>query len=173
VTMASAYGPINQNAYIVDDMDTAIGYWTRVMRVGPFLKFPKLVFETADLRGQPFVPDFEAAIAYSGHLMIELIKPIGPSIFLEFAAAGRTGVQHVAAFSEDLEAAQAEIERRGGRRVQGGGFADGSRIAYFEMGGPDSIILEIAQLMPPVLALFEAIKAAGLAWDGVTPTMSL
>jgi hypothetical protein len=171
--MPSAYGPINQNAYIVGDIDAGIAYWTRVMHVGPFLKFPKLVFETADFRGRPFVPEFDAAIAYSGDLMIELIKPIGPSIFREFAQAGRTGVQHVAAFSDDLGAAAAEIERRGGRRVQGGSFADGSRIAYFEMGGPDSVVLEIAQLMPPVRALFDAIKAAGAAWDGETPTMSL
>ena len=166
------YGPIIQNAFIVDDIDRAIAYWTRVMQVGPFFKFPEIVFEEADFRGRPHKPDFAAAIAYSGDLMIELIKPRGPSIFSEFQDAGRTGVHHLAAFADDLADAAADLESRGGRRVQGGRLADGSSIAYFEMGGPEPSVLEIAVLMPGPKALFAAIKAAGADWDGRTPTVS-
>lgn len=166
------YGPINQNAFIVTSMDAGIDYWTRVMQIGPFFRFPKLVFAQADYRGQPQVPDFEAAIAYSGDLMIELIKPNGPSIFKEFLDAGGAGVQHFAAFTDDLKAASSAIETRGGKRVQGGSFADGSSIAYFDMGGPQPSILEIACLKPEVLGLFSAIKAAAAAWDGTTRTVS-
>jgi hypothetical protein len=168
-----AHGPINQTAYIVADIDSGIDYWTRVMRVGPFFKFPKLEFQSADYRGQALDLDFDAAIAYSGELMIELIRPRGPSIFREFADGGRTGVQHIGAFADDMAAASASLEQRGGRRVQGGSFADGSRIAYFDMGGRESLIFEVAQLMPPVQQLFGAVKAAGAVWDGVTPTLSL
>ena len=166
------YGPIIQNAFIVDDMDAAISYWTQVMQVGPFFKFPEIVFEEADFRGRPHKPDFGAAIAYSGDLMIELIRPQGPSIFSEFAAAGHTGVHHFAAFADDLGVAAAAIEARGGRRVQGGRLVDGSSIAYFEMGGPAPSVLEIACLSPAALGLFDAIKAAGANWDGRTPTVS-
>lgn len=168
-----AHGAINQTAYIVPDIDSGIDYWTRVMRVGPFFKFPRLEFQSADYRGRALDPDFEAAIAYSGELMIELIRPKGPSIFKEFADAGRKGVQHIGAFTDDMVAATAALEKRGGRRVQGGSFADGSCIAYFDMGGRESVIFEVALLMPPVRALFSAVKAAGAAWDGVTSTLSL
>lgn len=168
-----AHGPINQTAYVVPDIDSGVDYWTRVMRVGPFFKFPKLQFQSADYRGQSLNLDFEAAIAYSGELMVELIRPDGPSIFREFAEARRTGVQHIGAFTDDMVAAAAALEKRGGRRVQGGSFADGSCIAYFDMGGRESVIFEVARLMPPVQALFSAVKAAGAAWDGVTPTLSL
>jgi catechol 2,3-dioxygenase-like lactoylglutathione lyase family enzyme len=166
------YGPIIQNAFIVPDIDAAIDYWTGVMRVGPFFKFPKIEFSVADFRGKPQVPNFEAAIAYSGDLNIELIKPIGPSIFKEFLDAGRKGVQHVAAFVEDMQVAQAAIQAVGGKRVQGGTVADGSMIAYFEMGGAENVVLEIAYLKPPALGLFAAVKQAGASWDGATKILS-
>lgn len=167
----SAIGPINQNAFVVPDMDAGIRYWTSVMGVGPFFKFPKIVFREADYRGKRVLLDYEAAIAFSGKLSIELIKPNGPSIFMEFLDAGRTGVQHVCAFTDDFRAAEREISSRGGKRVQGGNFADGSELAYFDMGGPDPSILEIAYLKPPVLELFAAIEAAGAAWDGGSKTI--
>jgi hypothetical protein len=170
--MKPSYGPINQNAFIVTNIDTGIDYWTRTMQVGPFFRFPNIVFESADYRGQTFEPAFDAAIAYSGDLMIELIRPRGPSIFQEFLDAGRTGVQHFAAFADDLSLAAEAIARRGGKRVQGGKFTDGSCLAYFDMGGPEPSILEIAQLSPAILGLFGAIKAAAAAWDGGTPTVT-
>jgi hypothetical protein len=166
------HGPINQNAFIVTDVEAGIDYWTRTMRVGPFFKFPKIIFAEADYRGRRHTPDFEAAIAYSGELMIELIKPNGPSIFKEFLDAGRKGVQHFAVFADDLAVAAAAIEARGGKRVQGGSFADGSAIAYFDMGGPEPSILEVACLKSGPLALFGAIRAAGAAWDGTSRTVS-
>jgi len=166
------YGPINQNAFIVTDIDAGIDYWTTRMGVGPFFKFPKIIFEEADYRGQAQVPDFEAAIAYSGDLMIELIKPNGPSIFREFLDAGRRGVQHLGAFADDFEIATAAVEKRGGKRLQGGRFADGSAIAYFDMGGSDPCIFEIAHLKAGPRDLFAAVKSAGAAWDGVSRTLS-
>jgi hypothetical protein len=161
-----------QNAFIVTDLDAGIDHWTRVMSVGPFFRFPPIVFQEADYRGRPHALQFDAAIAYSGELMIELIRPKGPSLFQEFLEAGREGVQHLAAFADDLAAAQASIERRGGKRVQGGRLADGSAVAYFDMGGPQPSILEIACLMPQALGLFSAIKAAGASWDGTSQTVT-
>jgi hypothetical protein len=166
------YGPIIQNAFIVPDIDVAIDYWTRVMRVGPFFKFPKIEFSEADFRGKSQVPNFEAAIAYSGDLNIELIKPKGPSIFKEFLDGERKGVHHVAAFTDDMQAAQAAIVAVGGKRVQGGTVIDGSQIAYFEMGGAENVVLEIAYLLPPAVGLFAAVKQAGASWDGIAKTLS-
>jgi hypothetical protein len=168
-----AFGAINQNAFVVADIDVAIEHWTRVMRVGPFFKFPKIEFVRGDFRGKPCLPEFDAAIAYTGDLMIELIRPQGPSIFKEFLEAGGKGVHHFAAFADDMAAAAAQIQAGGGVRVQGGTLPDGSSIAYFEMGGPEPSILEIACLQPGALGLFAAIKAAGAGWDGTTKLLTL
>jgi len=170
---ATPYGPICQNAFVVTDIDAAIKYWTETMRVGPFFRFPKIEFAEGDYRGKPHKADFDAAIAYSGDLQIELIKPNGPSIFKEFQDAGRQGVHHFAVFASDMSAACRKIESLGGARIQGGSFSDGSSIAYFEIGGPEPSILEIAYLKAGPQALFDAIKAAGAGWDGVSKVMSL
>jgi hypothetical protein len=169
---ARHYGPIVQNSWVVADLNAGIADWTHRMRVGPFFRFPKIVFETGHYRGRAMLPDYDAAVAYSGELMIELIQPNGPSIFQDFLDAGGVGVQHLCAMSDDLPAATAEIEARGGIAVQGGTFADGSRLTYFDLGGPAPSILEIAELKPDVLALFAAIKAAGASWNGRDATVS-
>jgi len=164
-------GPFNQNAFVVADMEAALDYWTRTMQVGPFFRFPKIEYVEADYRGTKVAMDYKAALAFSGDLMIELIQPISPSIFKEFLDAGRSGVQHFAAFADDFTAACADLERRGGKRVQGGSFADGSCLAYYDMGGPEPSIIEIVHLKPEILDLFSAIKAASVAWDGKTQTV--
>jgi catechol 2,3-dioxygenase-like lactoylglutathione lyase family enzyme len=162
------YGSFNQVAYMVPDLSAAIDWWTESMGVGPFFVFPPFDIVRGDYRGQPHKNDFGAAIAYSGEIMVELIEPRSPSIFQEFLADGNKGVHHLCAFGDDMVAAQAWIEERGGRRLQGAAFADGSEVAYFAMKEDESVILEIGVLKPEVLALFDAIKAAGANWDGET-----
>lgn len=166
-------GPINQIAFVVDDFAPAIEHWTRTMQVGPFYRFPRIEFAGADYRGQPVTLDYEAAIAFSGDLMIEFIKPNGPSIFREFLDSGQTGVQHLCVFTDDFDAACRDVEARGGIRLQGGHFADGSCLAYYDMGGPPPSILEVAHLKPDVLALFATLKTAAANWDGTTPMLTV
>lgn len=165
------FGPINQIAFVVSDFEPAIDHWNQVMGVGPFYKFPKIEFVGSDYRGQSLLLDYEAVIGFSGDLMIEFIKPNGPSIFKEFLDQGRKGVQHLCVFTDDFATASADIEARGGKRVQGGHFADGSCLAYFDMGGPEPSILEVAYLQPGVYTLFTTLRDAAANWDGNTRTI--
>jgi catechol 2,3-dioxygenase-like lactoylglutathione lyase family enzyme len=169
--MPTSRTPLNQTAFITADLEKAIDYWTDTMGVGPFFVFPPLEAVKGDYRGTDRIVEFGAAIAYSGELIVELIEPRGPSLFQEFLDRGGKGVQHLAAFAEDMPAARAEIEAKGGKRLQGSTFADGSEVAYFAMTPDESIILEIAVLKPEPLGLFAAIKAAGAAWDGKQRTI--
>lgn len=167
-----AYGVLNQVSYIVPDLEAAIDFWTRTMRVGPFFVFPPFETEKGDYRGRAMIPEFGAAIAYSGELMVELIEPRGPSIFQEHLERRSGAVHHLAAFAESMPAAEAAVAAQGGRRLQGTSFAGGSEVAYFAMTPDESIILEIAVLAPAAHQLFAAIKAAGAAWDGARRTIS-
>lgn len=167
--MAKApFGTFNQVAYMVSDLEQAIDWWTSHMGVGPFFVFPAFDVAAGDYRGDDHIAQFGAAIAYSGEIMVELIEPRGPSIFQEFLADGRTGVHHLCAFTDDLAETQKWIEGNGGARLQGARFGDGSELAYFAMTEDETILLEVAALKPEVLGLFDAIKAAGYAWDGET-----
>lgn len=165
--------PINQTAFVTTDMEAAIDFWTGTMGVGPFFVFPPLVAVKGDYRGSGEPVSYGAAIAYSGDLIVELIVPQGPSIFQDFLDRGGKGVQHLAAFADEMSVAQSDIEAKGGRRLQGSTFGDGSEVAYFAMTPDEAIILEIAVLKPESLDLFAAIKAAGAAWDGKQRTMTL
>lgn len=170
---ANRPGPLNQMAFVVPAMQAGIDFWTGTMGVGPFFVFPELHAEKADYRGQDYIYQFGAAIAYSGNINIELIEPRGPSIFDDFLRAGGQGMHHTCRFVEDMASAQAELEALGGKRIQGARFGPGSEVAYFDMSGDEAVILELAQLPAQSRALFDAVKAAGANWDGRTKTMAL
>lgn len=170
--MTRRTGVLNQMAYVVPDIQQGIDFWTRTMGVGPFFVFPELHAERADYRGKDFIYQFGAAIAFSGDLNIELIEPRGPSIFDEFLTAGGKGVHHTCRFVEDIAVSQAEIEALGAKRLQGACFGPGSDVAYYDMVGDESVILELAQLTPETYGLFDALKQAGHDWDGESRTIT-
>lgn len=161
---------INQIAYVVPSINEAAKWWAEVMGVGPFLALRDLEFETSDYLGKERPVTYSAAIAYSGDLNIELIEPIGPSIFADWLAEGRSGVQHICVFTDDFAATVAEAEARGAKRLQGGTIGGGT-LGYYDMTGDQSVILEIAQLAPTSYGMFDMVKQACAAWDGETVFM--
>ncbi|MGK2908229.1 MAG: VOC family protein [Sphingobium sp.] len=160
---------INQIAYMVPDLKAAIDWWTQIMEVGPFFIFPSFDVVKGDYRGQDHVAEFGAAVAYSGDLMVELIEPRGPSIFQEFLADGKKGIHHLCVFADDMAQTERWITAKGGTRLQGAEFADGSQVAYFAMDADEATILEVAMLKPEVKGLFALIQQASMDWDGVSP----
>lgn len=158
---------INQIAYVVPSIDDAAKWWAEVMGVGPFLALRDLEFEKSDYLGEERPITYSAAIAYSGGLNVELIEPKGPSIFADWLAAGRSGVQHICVFTDDFAATVAEAEARGAKRLQGGTIGGGT-LGYYDMTGDQSVILEIASLTPMSLSLFNMVRQAGADWDGKT-----
>jgi catechol 2,3-dioxygenase-like lactoylglutathione lyase family enzyme len=171
--MAGGWSTLNQMAFVVPDIGAGIDFWTRTMGVGPFFVFPELHAQAGDYRGEDFIYQFGAAIAFSGDLNIELIEPRGRSIFDDFLKAGGTGMHHTCRFVEDMASSEAELVARGAMRLQGATFGPGSQVAYFDMTGDETIILELAQLPSESLALFEEVRKASQQWDGQTRTLDL
>lgn len=165
-------GPIIQMAYVVSDLDQGIEHWVGRMNVGPFTRFTDIRLSRAEYRGEDVTLNFEAAVAYSGELMVELIRPLGPSIFAEYLAAGNGGLHHLAYATDNFHAAHEELVRRGARRVQGGRFEDGTENAYYEIAGSDAF-LEIGDLSPQLVDVFARLKDAAACWDGSTRTVIL
>lgn len=160
--------PFNQIAFVVDDVDEGVAWWTSVMGIGPFLMLRDLEYEKSDLHGKDMILGLHAAIAYSGDITIELIQPKGPSIFEEFRQAGGKGMHHTCVFTDDFAATEADVLARGGKRLQGGRI-NGGTIGYYDMGGDQDVILEVAQLPPEAQALFGAVRDAAKTWDGTDP----
>jgi len=84
------FGPVMQNAFVVDNLDAALHHWIDKMGVGPFYVFEHVKFQEAYFRGQPSNVDITAAIGYWGDLQIEFIQQhnAAPSIYSEFLAKG-------------------------------------------------------------------------------------
>ncbi|MCK8683283.1 VOC family protein [Pseudomonas umsongensis] len=170
---AKPYGPVMQVAYVVDDLQAAIDHWTTVIGVGPFLVLDGLQFTNGHYLGQPLDLQMTAAMAYSDGLQIELIKQHdqAPTLFTQRRPA-KGGVHHVAAMTDDLDASLAYLQARGGSCLQGAQIPGGGRVAYVEVGG-DAGILELAELTPATLALFDLIRSAAQTWDGQQQIMNL
>ena len=82
-----------------------------------------------------------------GEIQYELLQPVEgiDSLWAAFLADHGEGLHHISHNVSDLDAAAAELVKDGGKIVVYGGspIAIPKRMAYVEIGGPASIILEL------------------------------
>ena len=57
---------VRQLAYVVRDMDSALKYWTEVLKTGPFFLIEHCALEDQVYRGAPANADVSIALANSG-----------------------------------------------------------------------------------------------------------
>lgn len=172
-------GPVGQLAYLPQDFDAAVRYWTETMGVGPFYLMENVALGEAKYRGVPTGAVFSIAIAYWGDVQIELIRPENrePSIYTgEYAVTD--GLHHICIFVESIEEARAACAEAGAEiLVEGKVGADGE-VIYVDPGarngggGPGHVI-ELLQNMTGADAIFQMIKDAGKDWDGTEPLRKL
>ncbi len=99
--MSGALGSVRQLGFVVHDLDRALEYWTKTLRVGPFFTIRNVVPEKWHYRGQPsLAPRASIALANSGDLQIEIIQQHDdhPTGWRDFLASGREGFQHVSSW---------------------------------------------------------------------------
>ncbi|ABP64421.1 hypothetical protein Saro_3561 (plasmid) [Novosphingobium aromaticivorans DSM 12444] len=172
-------GPVGQLAYLPQDFDAAVRYWTETMGVGPFYLMENVALGEAKYKGVPTGAVFSIAIAYWGDVQIELIRPENrePSIYTgEYAVTD--GLHHICIFVESIEEARAACAEAGAEiLVEGKVGADGE-VIYVDPGarngggGPGHVI-ELLQNMTGADAIFQMIKDAGKDWDGTEPLRKL
>ena len=103
-----------QNAWVVDDLETAIHQWVDELGVGPFFVTEyRSVLQDVVYRGSPGVLDMKVALAQNGPIQVELIEPLSaPSAYRDSVTSG-TGFHHMCAWSEDVSADVAYLESLG------------------------------------------------------------
>jgi hypothetical protein len=170
--MSRLFGAIRQNGYVVRDLHAAMHHWTTVLHVGPFFHLPHVAAEEFVYRGVPCAPDISIALAFSGELQIELIEQHddAPSLYKDFLAAGREGLQHVSAWTPDYEGALARLRAAGQRVAQHGMLLGGLRFAYFDTELHPGTVFEISNATAePFNTMLEAMREAARTWDGREP----
>jgi methylmalonyl-CoA/ethylmalonyl-CoA epimerase len=170
--VTAAFGPVVQNAFVVDDLDAALAHWTVRMGVGPFFVLERVKFGEVTFRGAPAGDiDLTVAIAYWGDLQIELIRQncATPSIYTEFASARGTGMHHMGVLTDDLDEHLRLLAVRGIEPVQHGATAVGMRFAYVSTDFHPGGMVELIEAGPAVRSAFDGMRAAAARWDGRDP----
>src|SRR3712207_4881541 len=104
-----------QLGYIVQDLGAAIDYWINELKVGPWFRLDDFKFPDATYRGGPYTAMISQAMAFAGHMQIELIQPNddNPSVYKEMIDVKGYGFHHFGVACDDVEAGIAELEAKG------------------------------------------------------------
>jgi Glyoxalase/Bleomycin resistance protein/Dioxygenase superfamily len=166
--------PVNgvvQMAYLVPNIEDAIGQWVDMFHAGPFFVTDRYAAEDAYYRGQPTDVVFKVAIGFSGHMQIELIEMLDdqPSVYREVFDRQGYGFHHFGIVTTNYDGDVDKLTSKGYELAfQGvlGGTTD--RAAYLDSKGrlPGFIELIPASFIPRV---FTPIYRASVGWSGKQP----
>jgi methylmalonyl-CoA/ethylmalonyl-CoA epimerase len=167
--MLNNFGPVMQNAFVVDDLDATLDHWVNKMGVGPFYLFEHVQFQEIYFRSESGRNiDMTAAIGYWGGVQIEFIKQHNeaPSIYQEFKSKGLRGMQHMGVITQNLDEQLAQLKPHGIVPVQWGTMPTGMRFAYVSSDFHPGAMIEIIEPGPVVEGYFKLMKDAADNWDG-------
>jgi len=176
--MSRLFGPVRQMGYVVRDLEAAMAWWTRSMGVGPFFHLDRAEFIDFRHMGEPSDVWVSAALAQCGDVQIELIQQRNdaPSMYRDFLAAGREGLQHIAfwhapgAYEEKLEQALAQ----GFTVAMSAATIDETgKLVYFAEQDHPGTAIELSCLSPSKAKVFGMIADAARSWDGSDPVRRL
>ncbi|TGR10509.1 hypothetical protein EN833_13340 [Mesorhizobium sp. M4B.F.Ca.ET.190.01.1.1] len=154
--------PISQIAYVVDNLEEAVLFWARHMRVGPFRLIPHIRFVESEYRGAFTEFDLSVALAWREGVEIELMQlhSKAPSIIDHAPLSG--GVHHVGMRTSNIIDDERRLVAAGMRRLQRNVSSTGTETMFFE--GPLGLVELIA--VPEGSPHAERLKQAALIWDG-------
>jgi len=165
--------PVNsilQLGYVVADLHAAIDRWVRQMGAGPFFLLEHFTPHEPAYRGKPGAPDVSMAFGYSGAVQIELIQQHDdtPSVYKEFIDTHGAGYHHFWKRLDDFDAAHAGFQTQYGVPVYTGFTAPdpyGARYAYFDARRDFGGFLEIIDMTPVMVDVWEKMEHAAATWD--------
>jgi hypothetical protein len=169
--MSRFFGPIRQLGYVVDDIEQAMDYWTRELGVGPFFYNERVPIVNYRYRGEAYEVHNSVALANSGYVQVELIQTRNdaPSMYRDFKQAGRTGLQHVAMWTETFDEDLARLEAQGFEVQMSGEVGRNGRFVYFDTEYHPGTVIELSEVLGPKGTMFRMIREASEGWDGSDP----
>jgi Glyoxalase/Bleomycin resistance protein/Dioxygenase superfamily len=167
-------GGIVQMAYTVPDMRAAIQHWTETLHIGPWFLFEHFTGEHATYRGQPSQADVAIAMAFAGHMNIELIQPNDdrPSVYREAIAAHGHGFHHWGIGSDDVESDVERYLASGMEVAFRAGVPTGGDVVYLDPHGTVPGFVELIPTTPLMEEVFGRFHRASIQWDGGEPIRS-
>jgi len=165
---------IMQFAYIVEDIERSIRHYVDTYRIGPWFLAGPFTPPACLYRGKPSAPQLSLALAFSGHMMIELIQQHddGPSVYRETRDRVGYGFHHVGIVTDQFDR---EVERyaRMGYEMAFYDVLQGGRIAYFDTTRDLPGMTELIEFTPVAERRQSRVHWASLGWDGSEPVRKL
>ena len=116
--MSRLFGPLRQMGFVVRDIDRAMRHWVEVCGIGPWFLAEKLPLDAFWYKEQRYDDiHLTIALANSGDVQLELIQQRDekPSMYRDFLAAGREGLQHWSSWPENYHRCRAHHAAARGR----------------------------------------------------------
>lgn len=160
-----------QFAYVVEDIDKAMESFTEQLGAGPWFLSGPLETTGAEYRGKPTNIRLKLAVAFSGHMQIEVIQQLDdqPSVYRELIEQSGYGFHHFALATRDLDAEIARLQKGGAAVTFRATSPRGARVAYME--GVNSLpgMIELIEMTPKQEEFWVRMYAAAALWDGSDP----
>lgn len=160
--------PIEQYAYVVDDIEAACMRWVDMVGAGPFFLMPHHKSRDTVYRGKPCDVDVSYAFGQAGPAHIQLIQVHNdePSCYGDMYKRGEQGFHHFAILVPDIEEEKKRFEKAGCESVTE--LFSAARVAYMDARHLFGCFVELYQDNPMVRASFKEWKDLHDAWDGKT-----
>lgn len=160
--------PIQQYAYVVDDIEAACMRWVDLVGAGPFFLMPHHKSRDTVYRGKPCDVDVSYAFGQAGPAHIQLIQVHNdePSCYGDMYKKGEQGFHHFAILVPDIEEEKQRFEKAGCESVTE--LFSSARVAYMDARHLFGCFVELYQDNPQVRASFKEWKDLHDAWDGKT-----
>jgi hypothetical protein len=163
--MTAGWGPIVQNAYLVENIEQAAAAWSRQLGIGPFLHLPVVECSDVSWRGEPVEFPLATAVGYSGNLQIELLlmQPEQMRRFPELFRTGANKLHHYQVRTDDLDEL---IAARGltDKVLLKGHAVAGMKFCFVDLDLPDGSLLEITEPTAEMLGFMNAFQQVAAGW---------
>lgn len=158
-----------QNAWVVDDLETACLAWIDQFGVGPFfLSEYRKVFEQVTYRGKPAELEMRVGLAQAGSVQIELIQPLTEKCAYRDSVPSGTGFHHMCVWTHDFARDHEYLESLNYVAANTGQVRD-VQFGYYDTRAVLGCMLEIVTYNEPLVARFQQVADAAANWDGQDP----
>jgi Glyoxalase/Bleomycin resistance protein/Dioxygenase superfamily len=164
-------GGLVQAAYTVENIDQAMMHYVKALNIGPWFMSGPFVPAKGRYRGQPTDMSLTLAVAFTGHMMIELIEQhdTKPSVYQETIEVKGYGFHHWAVCSKDFDADVGRYEAAGYPVVFSDLSPRGVRIVYVDTRRDLPGMLEVIETTEALEGIYHSYFAAAQNWDGKDP----
>ena len=89
-------------------------------------------------------------------------------MYRDFLRAGRTGLQHVAYWTQNYDADVERLLAQGFKPKMSGEVGARGRFIYFDTEYHPGTVIELSEVAGPKGRMFDLIRESSTTWDGVT-----